>query len=179
MIQVGQCGNQVGNAFFTSLFNELSTSSPAHQASGLNTFFHSTSTSTTSTANSLLIDMEPKVVETLINEDKAFTYNPNYAITDQGGSGNNWALGYNHHGPNQEHLIMDKLDTLLEHLDRLDGLLLIHSLAGGTGSGLGSYLNHALKDHLSSSLINLAILPHSSGEVILQTYNAVLTIAQI
>lgn len=75
---------------------------------------------------------------------------------------------------------MDKVDKLLDNIDRLDGIVLVHSLAGGTGSGLGSYLNGSLKSHLGKTpIINLAVLPHSSGEVILQTYNAVLTLAEV
>ena len=34
----------------------------------------------------------------------------------------------------------------LEKIDHLDGILLMHSLAGGTGSGVGAYVTEAIID---------------------------------
>lgn len=36
--------------------------------------------------------------------------------------------------------IMDMLDREAENSDSLEGFMLLHSIAGGTGSGLGSYV---------------------------------------
>mmetsp|Transcript_7030 Transcript_7030/g.11818 ORF Transcript_7030/g.11818 Transcript_7030/m.11818 type:complete len:159 (+) Transcript_7030:484-960(+) len=52
------------------------------------------------------------------------------------------------------------------------------SLAGGTGSGLGAHLIQRLRDdHPKSIILNTCIWPYSSGEVILQNYNVLLTLA--
>lgn len=37
--------------------------------------------------------------------------------------------------------------------DSLEGFVLCHSIAGGTGSGLGSYLLEALKDRFPKKLV--------------------------
>ena len=55
---------------------------------------------------------------------------------------------------------------------------MLKSLAGGTGSGLGAHLNEMMRDdHGKSIILNTAIWPYSTGEVILQNYNVLLTIA--
>jgi tubulin delta len=61
------------------------------------------------------------------------------------------------------------------------GVLTLQSVAGGTGSGLGSYLTeHVLRDAFPSALLlNAVVWPYASGEVIVQNYNALLTIASL
>ncbi len=55
---------------------------------------------------------------------------------------------------------------------------MLKSLAGGTGSGLGAHLNEMMRDDNPKSMIlNTAIWPYSTGEVILQNYNVLLTLA--
>ncbi len=54
--------------------------------------------------------------------------------------GNNWALGYLLNGPSCLEAVGDMLDRELEKCDMIDGLLTTMSLAGGTGSGVGTYL---------------------------------------
>lgn len=61
-------------------------------------------------ANSMLIDMEPKVVNTLLENRHEWLYNKEYSIINQMGSGNNWAYGFNEHGPSCIETVFDKLD---------------------------------------------------------------------
>ena len=56
-----------------------------------------------------------------------------------GGAGNNWSNGYSQAEKVQEEML-DMIDREAEGSDSLEGFVLIHSIAGGTGSGLGSYL---------------------------------------
>ena len=41
---------------------------------------------------------------------------------------------------------MDMIDREADGSDSLEGFVLCHSIAGGTGSGMGSYLLEALND---------------------------------
>ena len=61
-------------------------------------------------------------------------------LTDVSGAGNNWAHGFHMYGPQYHDQIMELIRTEAEQCDSLQGFLLTHSLGGGTGSGLGSYL---------------------------------------
>lgn len=56
----------------------------------------------------------------------------------------------------------------------------LQSLAGGTGSGLGTYVLGLLED-LYPKIPKFVgcVLPHLSGEVILQAYNATLSLGTI
>lgn len=52
--------------------------------------------------------------------------------------GNNWAYGYFVHGSEFEDHIQRLIQNQLENCDSLDGILVTMSLAGGTGSGVGT-----------------------------------------
>jgi len=68
-IQIGQCGNQVGSAFYSMMHQEALKASPAHQ-SLLQQFF------TEQQAKALLVDMEPKVVNRCLAKGGHWKYNP-------------------------------------------------------------------------------------------------------
>lgn len=54
------------------------------------------------------------------------------------------------------------------------------SLAGGTGSGVGTYVTEMLRDlYPKTFIMNEVIAPYQSGEVIVQSYNALLTLAHL
>jgi tubulin gamma len=62
--------------------------------------------------------------------------------------------------------------------------MLLHSIAGGTGSGCGSFLLERLNDRYPKKLIQTySVFPvnHSSGgsEVVVQPYNALLTLKRL
>jgi hypothetical protein len=59
--------------------------------------------------------------------------------------------------------------------------MLLHSIAGGTGSGLGSFLLERLNDRFPKKLIQTySVFPdHESGDVVVQPYNSVLTMKRL
>ena len=68
----------------------------------------------------------------------------------------------------------------LATVQRLDGFLVCQSLAGGTGSGVGAFLSEALADEFPKARrINAAVWPFTQGEVIVQNYNTMLTLAHL
>lgn len=52
--------------------------------------------------------------------------------------------------------------------------MLTHSIAGGTGSGLGSYLLERLSDHFPKKLLHTYSVFPSDGDVVVQPYNNLL-----
>ena len=66
-------------------------------------------------------------------------------VADVSGAGNNWAHGHHSYGPIYEEEIAEKLRTEFERCDSLHGVIMLHSLGGGTGSGLGSYVMEMIK----------------------------------
>lgn len=60
------------------------------------------------------------------------------------------------------------------------GFVVVHSVAGGTGSGLGSAITEQLRaDYPAAFLLSVAVLPFRSGESPLQHYNMVLCLAAL
>ena len=60
---------------------------------------------------------------------------------------------------------MEALRKEVERSDFFLGMVLVHSLAGGTGSGLGSRLVEEYRDTFGKSyLMSASIWPNSSGE---------------
>ena len=67
--------------------------------------------------------------------------------------------------------------------DSLEGFVLCHSIAGGTGSGLGSYLLEKLNDLFPKKLIQTySVFPNQDqqqSDVIVQPYNSMLTLKRL
>jgi tubulin delta len=62
-------------------------------------------------------------------------------------------------------------------MDYFGGFKILQSLAGGTGSGLGTHLAERLRDdYPRANMINVAVWPYMTGEVVLQNYNLLLTL---
>lgn len=59
--------------------------------------------------------------------------------------------------------------------------MLTHSIAGGTGSGLGSFILERLNDKFPKKLIQTySVFPNSQeGDVVVQPYNSLLTLKRL
>lgn len=81
-------------------------------------------------------------------------YNPEniYLSKDGGGAGNNWASGFSQ-GEKLQEEVFDIIDREADGSDSLEGFVLCHSIAGGTGSGMGSYIMERLSDRFPKKLI--------------------------
>ena len=201
-IQLGQCGNQIGSQFFKTVYSDAATSGSlkSKSKSSPSTAYHDTSVekffyiselqgvkATTSRprlrARSVLVDMETKVVQQTLDEAKRggnWSYDEECVYTQKKGSGNNWASGYCRHGGQASEDLMEMVQRQVERCDRLDGFLILMSVAGGTGSGVGAKVTEVFSDAFPRSVItNQIVWPYSSGEVIVQDYNTILTTAHL
>ena len=98
-----------------------------------------------------------------------------------GGAGNNWASGYSQAEAVQED-IMDMIDREADGSDSLEGFVLCHSIAGGTGSGMGSYILEALNDRYGKKLVQTySVFPNQNetSDVVVQPYNSLLTLKRL
>lgn len=74
------------------------------------------------------------------------------------------------------------IDRELGACDSLEGFSLAHSVAGGTGSGLGSFLLEAVADRYPRALLTTySVFPnsHEASDVVVQPYNSVLTLKRL
>lgn len=181
-LQFGQYGNQLGPAFFATMMDYLQRSGSGTDATP---WFGQTSDGSIY-AKALMIDMEPKaILKSCLGKNDVisgrFHYNARSAIFGQSGSGNNWAHGYMEHGPRELAKILEGIRKYTEELSTyIDGFFGILSLAGGTGSGLGSYVVSHIRDYYpKSAILCNCVVPFASGEVLTQQYNTSLSLASL
>ena len=110
-------------------------------------------------------------------------FNPENVFVSKngGGAGNNWASGY-HQGEMVLEDILDMIDREAGYSDSLEGFTLAHSIAGGTGSGMGSFILEALNDRYPKKLIQTySVFPNQSesSDVVVQPYNSVLALKRL
>jgi tubulin gamma len=133
---------------------------------------------------SLQLDLEPRVINAILSSPYRSLYNPEnfYVSAEGGGAGNNWASGF-HQASTVHDELMDKIDREADGSDSLEGFVLTHSIAGGTGSGMGSYLLEQLNDHFPKKLIQTySVFPNQSqsqSDVVVQPYNSILTLKRL
>ena len=135
----------------------------------------------------LLIDLEPRVVHKLASGNtynaQSRLFNPEnvFVAQDGGGAGNNWASGFRQ-GAEHHEAVLDMIDREADNSDSLEGFVLTHSIAGGTGSGMGSYLLEKLNDHFPKKIIQTySVFPGQAdqSDVVVQPYNSILTMKRL
>lgn len=193
-IQVGQCGNQIGCRFWDLVLREHAhVSKTSVFDSALSSFFRNVDTRysdpldisvgdgrnpiRTLKARSILVDMEEGVVNSLLSGPLADIFDARQRITDVSGSGNNWAHGHHLYGPMYRDSIEEKVRQGVEHCESLQCFLLLHSLGGGTGSGLGTFILQSLEDLYPEVFRFVScVCPSKDDDVITSPYNTTLAL---
>eukprot|EP00051_Salpingoeca_urceolata_P003270 m.56530 g.56530 ORF g.56530 m.56530 type:complete len:357 (+) comp12623_c0_seq2:92-1162(+) len=203
-VQIGQAGNQVGCEFFDALsqaaspddvatfFRQASTNRPSkRRMESASDGQHGATASATVVAGSppklearaVLVDLEEKVIASTLQRAKQsgrWTYPKGQQYCQQRGAGNNWANGYVTCGEEESDQVLRLIMREVEKCDNLVGFLILMSVAGGTGSGFGTRVTERLRDTFPKAfIINQIVWPFASGEVIVQNYNSVLSLAHL
>ncbi|XP_063076322.1 tubulin delta chain-like isoform X2 [Engraulis encrasicolus] len=170
ILQVGQCGNQLGLEWCELLCK--TSKQVAHRSPFI---------TKEDTLAVVCVDSESKVLKRahrLVKNKKLLESN---VVQGKGGRGNNWAYGY--HGPRGAegdkllHGAMEAVRREAEKRDYYGGTVMVHGVSGGTGSGLGSRLCEEIRaEYPVSHLLSVSVVPHQSGESPLQHYNTLLSL---
>ncbi|KAL1746985.1 gamma tubulin [Schizophyllum fasciatum] len=187
-IQLGQCGNQMGAVYWQRLCAEHGISNEgiledwATEGGDRKDVFFYQADDEHYIPRAILVDLEPRVINNIRTSPYANLYNPEniFVSQDGGGAGNNWAQGYAA-GERIYEEVMEMIDREAEGSDSLEGFMAMHSIAGGTGSGLGSFLLERLNDKFPKKLIQTySVFPNSQeGDVVVQPYNSMLTLKRL
>jgi len=186
-LQVGQCGNQVGAQFWKQLCSEHGISSDgiledfAMQGDDRKDVFFYQADDEHYIPRALLVDLEPKAIEHIQKSPYGGLYNPEniFIHKEGGGAGNNWGMGYSL-GEKVQEDVLDMLDREADGSDSLDGFILLHSIAGGTGSGMGSFMLERLNDRFPKKLIQTySVFPNTTGDTVVQPYNCLLSLKRL
>lgn len=152
-VATGQCGNQLGYEIIDRLYAHAMSQPKSNQGGAViddadilkSSCFREVNTDLTGNqtkhvARVVCLDTEPKVIKDCIVKTKrqnAWYYDPKSVAYMHGGAGNNWALGYSMASGDFLDISMNCIRREIEQCDTIPVLSFIHSLAGGTGSGLG------------------------------------------
>eukprot|EP00850_Spirogloea_muscicola_P021802 SM000262S09881 [mRNA] locus=s262:98919:102434:- [translate_table: standard] len=190
-LQAGQCGNQIGMEFWKQLCLEhgiardgiLEDFATHAQGGDRKDVFFYQADDEHYVPRALLLDLEPRVIHGIQNGEYKNLYNHEniFVANHGGGAGNNWASGY-HQAQQFEEEILDMVDREADGSDSLEGFMFCHSIAGGTGSGMGSYLLEALNDRYSKKLVQTySVFPNQTeaSDVVVQPYNSLLTLKRL
>jgi tubulin epsilon len=181
-VQVGQCGNQIGMRFWDLALREHASRGVLFDDS-MSSFFKFEENGTeipTIKARSLVVDMEEGVINQLLKSDIGELFDDKQFIKDVSGAGNNWAHGFYEYGSLYSKLIIEKLHKILEECDSPQCFMLMHSIGGGTGSGLGSYIVKTLNEEYSDLYkFTVSVFPSKDDDVITSPYNSILSLNQL
>ena len=123
-VQVGQCGNQVGEAYFDQL----------SRADDGETFFRERARGGR-TARAVLVDTEPRVSsQCVLGARGGWHYDRHgHVIGGDGlGAANNWACGFMGDGARDLGAVLDCVQRELEACDSVDSIVVLGSAAGVT-----------------------------------------------
>ncbi|GAA6004198.1 tubulin beta chain [Rhodotorula paludigena] len=187
-LQVGQAGNQVATSFWETVLKEHGLNNEGNiedgathvQTDRLDVFF-SEAENKKYVPRGLQIDLEPSTGDAIRGSKLGHLFRPSGFIFGSSGAGNNWAKGYYTEGAELVDQILDQLRHETEACDNLQGFQLVHSLGGGTGSGLGTLLLGKLREEYPDRMLaTYSILPSPKvSETVVEPYNAVLSFHQL
>ncbi|KAL5324140.1 hypothetical protein ACEPPN_008683 [Leptodophora sp. 'Broadleaf-Isolate-01'] len=188
-VQAGQCGNSIGSQFWQQLCQEHGISQDgnledfATEGGDRKDVFFYQSDDTRYIPRAILIDLEPRVLNGIQTGPYKNIYNPeNFFVGKNGvGAANNWGDGYQT-GELVHEDVMEMIDREADGSDSLEGFMMLHSIAGGTGSGLGSFLLERLNDRFPKKIIQTySVFPDTtnSGDVVVHPYNSLLSMRRL
>jgi tubulin gamma len=187
-LQVGQCGNQIGQEFWKQLCCEhgidaegIVQENAMYGDDRKDVFFYQADDDHY-IPRAILVDLEPRVIKTIQNSAYSKLYNQEniFIGKEGGGAGNCWAKGYVE-GEKYQEEIMEMVDREADGSDSLEGFILIHSINGGTGSGFGSYLLEKLNERFPKKLIQTySVFPNQNeSDIVVTPYNSLLTLKRL
>jgi len=201
-VQVGQCGNQVGCAFFQALFKEHfldnngKYSKPENQQNDsdgdglpdelekIDVYFRGTTEEKKNAKfipRAVLVDLEPGTMDVIKASSIGPVFKPDNMVFGNNGAGNNWAKGHYTEGAELVESVLDRIRQEIEQCDSPQGFQIFHSLGGGTGSGMGTLLLLKIRDGYPDRITTTySVFPSPKvSDTVVEPYNAVLSSHQL
>ncbi|KAH0821314.1 hypothetical protein GEV33_001477 [Tenebrio molitor] len=126
----------------------------------------------------VLVDLEAGTMDTVRSGPFGRLFAPDNFVFGREGAGNNWAKGHYTEGAELADTILDITRKEAEGCDCLQGFQIVHSLGGGTGSGLGCLLLGKIREEYPDRIIStFSIIPSPKvSDTVVEPYNTVMSI---
>jgi len=191
-VQVGQCGNQIGNAFWTTMGAEHKLE-PNGKFKGkpeeddnqmrldkIDVYYQEAGTMRF-VPRACLVDLEPGIMDVIKASPMGALFKPDNMCFGASGAGNNWAKGHYTEGAELIDEAVDIIRRETEGCDCPQGFQLTQSIGGGTGSGMGTLLLLKIRDNYPDRITaTFSVYPSPKvSDVVVEPYNATLSIHQL
>jgi len=191
-VQVGQCGNQIGNAFWGTMGKEHKLE-PNGKFKGkkedgdnqarldkIDVYYQEAGTMRF-VPRACLVDLEPGIMDVIKASPMGALFKPDNMCFGASGAGNNWAKGHYTEGAELIDEAVDIIRRETEGCDCPQGFQLTQSIGGGTGSGMGTLLLLKIRDNYPDRITaTFSVYPSPKvSDVVVEPYNATLSIHQL
>ncbi|KAF5866944.1 Tubulin beta chain (Beta tubulin) [Aspergillus alliaceus] len=184
-LQTGQCGNQVGAAFWQTISDEHGLDQSGMGTSDLqlermNVYFNE-ARDNKYVPRAVLVDLEPGAMDVIRSGFHGALFRPDNYVFGQSGAGNNWAKGHYTEGAELVDQVLDVVRREAEGCDSLQGFQFTHSLGGGTGAGMGTLLISKVREEFPDRMMaTFSVLPSPKvSDTVVEPYNATLSVHQL
>ncbi|XP_029357101.1 tubulin beta-1 chain isoform X6 [Echeneis naucrates] len=186
-LQIGQCGNQIGSKFWEVISEEHGINATGIyggdnklQLERLNVYFNEAHGGKY-VPRALLVDLEPGTMDSIRGSRIGALFRPDNFIHGNSGAGNNWAKGHYTEGAELVEQVVDRVRNESESCDCLQGFQLVHSLGGGTGSGMGTLIINKIREEYPDRIMNsFSVMPSPKvSDTVVEPYNATLSVHQL
>lgn len=178
-IQVGQCGNQLGQRWFDVMLQEHR-AYPQYPEARDSVFIEDQKSPGSLKARCVAVDMEQGVLHSMLRGPLKGIFDANFFVSDVSGAGNNWAVGHMEYGDRYIDAIAETVRNQVEQCDCLQSFFVMHSLSGGTGSGLGTRIVGMLEDEFPHIFrICPVVLPSDVDDVVTAPYNSCFSLKEL
>lgn len=124
-------------------------------------------------ARCVAVDMEEGVLQAMLRGPLKHLFDNNFFVSDVSGAGNNFGVGHMEYGDQYIDSIADTIRRQVELCDCIQAFFVLHSLSGGTGSGLGTRVLGMLEEEFPHVFrISPVVLPSLVDDVVTAPYNA-------
>ncbi|KAK1349632.1 alpha chain of tubulin [Hamiltosporidium tvaerminnensis] len=183
-IHVGQAGVQIGNSCWELHCNEhgilpngsIDPNSNQNDVGSSSSFFSETS-SGNYVPRTVMVDLEPGVIDSIKNGPYKKLYHPSQLIHGKEDAANNYARGHYTVGKEIIEPVMEQVRKLADNCDGLQGFLIYHSFGGGTGSGFGALVMDRLSTEFGKKCkLEFCVYPAPRvSTAVVEPYNSILT----
>jgi len=178
-LQVGQCGNRMGQNFW-ELISEEHNISPDGTHQGQCDFktekldvYYDESFKSRHIPRAIFMDLEPGPIDSVQGSSLGRIFRPENFVNGKNGSSNLWAKGYYTEGPEIIDAVMDSVRQEVERADRLQGFQISHAIGGGTGGGFACLLMNKLGEEFPDKYVQIfSVFPSEVCANVLEPYNA-------
>lgn len=143
---------------------------------GLETFY-SRANSGNYVPRSIMVDLEPSVVDEVRTGASKKLWHPDQLISGKEDAANNFARG--HYSIGRAHIdkVVDRIRKMADRCDGLQGFVLTHSVGGGTGSGFTSLLLERLATEFpKTTKLDYCVFPSKNlSTAVVEPYNSVMS----